>query len=264
MAMANPKIDGKMNRQADIENEQAAANSTVTETSPEFNQFQFYDNFINSQNGYKPEDEQERKAREKRERTNKIIAGVGDMISALANMYYTTKGAPNSFDPKEGLTPKMQARYDMLQKEREARDKEYRSGLERARQLDWQRNLSWQQLQAQRERWRAQDEERKQKAEQLKAQAEEKKKAEDQKNQYTSLAIQFKDDPYRAAYYHALSQGRTQEQAELEGQAVQASYNAKQAEKNRKAAAQAAKKNNKNQKQTSVPSMFVGMKGKNQ
>lgn len=146
----NPKAQGYLNRQADIEKEQAAANSTVTDISPEFNQFQFYDDFIKSQNGYKPEDEQERKAREKRERTNKIIAGVGDMISAIANMYYTTKGAPNSYDPKEGMTPKMQARYDMLQKEREARDKEYYSGLQRARQLDWQRNLSWRQLQEQR------------------------------------------------------------------------------------------------------------------
>lgn len=158
----NPKAQGYLNRQADIKNEQAAANSAETET-PEFKPMQFYDEFINSQNGYKPEDEQERKAREKQERTNKIIAGVGDMISALANMYYTTKGAPNSYDPREGMTPKMQARYDQLQKEREAREKDYLSGLQRARQLDQQYNLSWQQLKEQRERWKAQDEERRQK-----------------------------------------------------------------------------------------------------
>ena len=184
----NPKAQGYLNRQADIKNEQAA-NSTETET-PEYKPMQFYDEFINSQNGYSPETPEQRMKREKQERTNKIIAGVGDMISAIANMYYTTKGAPNSYDSKEGMTPKMQARYDQLQKEREAREKDYLSGLQRARQLDQQYNLSWQQLKEQRERWKAQDEERRQRvAEQkarqeaelkLKIQAEEEKKRHNQ------------------------------------------------------------------------------------
>ena len=164
----NPKAQGYLNRQADIKNEQAAANSTETET-PEYKPMQFYDEFINSQNGYSPETPEQRIKREKQERTNKIIAGVGDMISAIANMYYTTKGAPSSYDPKEGMTPKMQARYDQLQKEREAREKDYLSGLQRARQLDQQYNLSWQQLKEQRERWKAQDEERRQRLAEEKA-----------------------------------------------------------------------------------------------
>ena len=167
----SPKAQGYLNRQADIKNEQAVINSTETEL-PEFNPGQFYDQFINSQNGYTPETPEERLKREKSERTNKIIAGVSDMISALANMYHTTKGAPSFYDPKEGMTPKMAARYDTLQKEREARDKDYQSGLQRARQLDQQYALSYQQLKEQRKRWQQQDEERKRQEEERKARQE--------------------------------------------------------------------------------------------
>ena len=206
---------------------------------------------------------EEQKASARRERTNKVIAGVGDMLSALSNMYFATQGAPNSYNPQNAMLPKMQARYDQLTKDHEARVKDYTSGLQRARQLDQQYQLTWEQLKRQYDRDRVQEERYQQQEAARKAQAEEKERAEDQKNQYRSLAIQFKDDPYKAAYYHALSQGRTQEQAELEGQAVQASYNAKQSEKNRKKTTQTIKKNNKVQKQTTEPSLFKGMKRRN-
>lgn len=56
--------------------------------------------------------EEDRKRVEKRNKTNSIIAGIADVGSALSNLYYTTKGAPDAYDPKNGMSAKAQERYD--------------------------------------------------------------------------------------------------------------------------------------------------------
>ncbi len=65
-------------------------------------------------------DELEKERR--RERRNKTIAAIGDGLSALANMYYTTKGAPDG-TPKTTLSDAARERYDELRKQREQEDK---------------------------------------------------------------------------------------------------------------------------------------------
>lgn len=82
--------------------------------------------------------EAELEAERKRQRRNAVIAAIGDGISALANLHYTGKGAPSSFDPKQGLSAKLQERYDKLNAERRAHDKEWRAGYARAQALDQQ------------------------------------------------------------------------------------------------------------------------------
>lgn len=86
-----------------------------------------YNDFINTIYK-KPETAEERKAREKLERNGKMWTSIGDGISALANLWYTTKGSPNAFTKESALTPKMQERYDKLKKERDAADKEWMAG----------------------------------------------------------------------------------------------------------------------------------------
>lgn len=72
----------------------------------------------------------------KRARTRNVIAALGDGISALANLYYTTKGAPNMLDGKNTLSEKTQARYDKLIQDYKDNLEKYRQGRLKAEQLD--------------------------------------------------------------------------------------------------------------------------------
>lgn len=83
----------------------------------------------------KPDPEQLKKDA-KRSRTRNIIAALGDGISAIANLHYTTKGAPNMYDGKNTLTAKSQARYDKLMQDYKDNLDKYRQGQLKAEQLD--------------------------------------------------------------------------------------------------------------------------------
>lgn len=78
-------------------------------------------------NRNRPETDEERKRREKRERSAKIIAGVTDGIRALGNLYFTTRYAPNAYDHRRdsAMTP-LQEKLEALRRERkEAGDRYY-------------------------------------------------------------------------------------------------------------------------------------------
>ncbi len=83
------------------------------------------------------ETDKREKALEKKQRTRKIVAAIGEGLSALSNLYYTNKGAASTYDPRNSLLPKMQERYDKLKAERLAKDKEEYERLERAHQWDY-------------------------------------------------------------------------------------------------------------------------------
>lgn len=71
----------------------------------------------------RPETEEQKAKREKRERREKLFAAIGDGLSALSNVYFTTQGAPD-MSSKRTLTDAVQGKYDKLKAEREAdRDK---------------------------------------------------------------------------------------------------------------------------------------------
>ena len=75
----------------------------------------------------------EEKKKKKREL---IITSVGDAISALSNLYFTGKGALNSYTGKNTATQQARDRWDKIAKERESKRKEYYDGLFRAQQYD--------------------------------------------------------------------------------------------------------------------------------
>lgn len=67
------------------------------------------------------ETEDQRKAREKRERAQKVIGAVSDGLRALSNLYFTTKGAPNMYHhDKESALAGIDKRHEELKREREA------------------------------------------------------------------------------------------------------------------------------------------------
>ncbi len=77
-------------------------------------------------NQSKPETDEERKKRERKERSQKIWAAVGDGLMSLSNLYFTSRGAPNMYDHKtmSQQTP-LQAQLDKLKAEREANADKY-------------------------------------------------------------------------------------------------------------------------------------------
>ena len=83
--------------------------------------------------------QEELEKRRKKEKRDKLFASIGDGLNALSsivNLYYTTKGAPSMYKPKESLSDKERDRWERLHKEFDAKGKEYAAGMERARRLD--------------------------------------------------------------------------------------------------------------------------------
>ena len=77
-------------------------------------------------NRVKPETEEERKKKERREKSAKIVSAVSDGLQALSNLFFTTRGAPNMYDHKEAsqLTP-LQEKLEKLKAERQANADKY-------------------------------------------------------------------------------------------------------------------------------------------
>lgn len=86
----------------------------------------------------RPETPEEKAAREKREKREAVLSAVGDGISALSNLFFTTKGAPNSYDPRSSMSAAARARWDKLKAEREANLRIYNEGYMRATAMDRQ------------------------------------------------------------------------------------------------------------------------------
>ena len=87
--------------------------------------------------------EELRKQQERRENRGKIFRAIGDGVSALANLYFTTQGAPAvQYDPRGSLSARDVARYDKVEalrredeqrqylREKAARDAELRYLME--------------------------------------------------------------------------------------------------------------------------------------
>lgn len=87
--------------------------------------------------------EKMRQQQERRENRGKIFRAIGDGVSALANLYFTTQGAPAvEYDPRGSLSARDVARYDKMEslrredeqrqylREKAARDAELRLLME--------------------------------------------------------------------------------------------------------------------------------------
>lgn len=68
---------------------------------------------------------EEKAAEAKRERRTKIFSAIGDGIAALANVYFTSKGAPDMYNPSTSMSAKTKAYWDKLNAERKANEDKY-------------------------------------------------------------------------------------------------------------------------------------------
>ena len=83
-----------------------------------------------------PRSEINEKEEEKKQRRAQLAAAIGDGVSALSNLFFTYKGAPNSYTGENNITAQNKVTYDKLKKERDEKYAQYLNGYMRAFQAD--------------------------------------------------------------------------------------------------------------------------------
>ena len=106
----------------------------VTKKAPE--RKMSYVEMFHQMSPYKPPTAEELEKERKKEKRDKVFAAIGDGIAALSNLYFTTKGAPNAFDPRNSLSAKARERWEKLNKEREENARYYMQEAMKAQALD--------------------------------------------------------------------------------------------------------------------------------
>lgn len=95
-----------------------------------------YVEMLQQMSPYKPPTEEELAKERKRRKSQAIISAIGDGISAMSNLYFTTQGAPSMFDGKTTLSSTAQKRWDKIDAERKANSEKYVSAYMQAKQAD--------------------------------------------------------------------------------------------------------------------------------
>ncbi len=84
----------------------------------------------------KAPDERQFEADKKKEKRNRLFAAIGDGISALSNLFFTTQGAPNMYTGKNTMSARSKVRYDKLIDDYEKNKRTYYAGLHNAMLAD--------------------------------------------------------------------------------------------------------------------------------
>lgn len=123
--VANPQTGTSTEQVAPVDEQQ---------TAPESKRLSYVEMF-QQMSPYKPPTPEELEKERKRQKREAIFAAIGEGISAISNLYFTTQYAPNAFDPSKGMAAATKARFDQLKKDREQNQREYMEGFMRA--LKW-------------------------------------------------------------------------------------------------------------------------------
>lgn len=82
----------------------------------------------------RPLSPQEQEKLDKRRRNDAIFSALGDGLSALSNLYFTSQGAYDmSPDPSQSLSAKSKERWDRIKAERDAKDLRFFENVQRRR-----------------------------------------------------------------------------------------------------------------------------------
>lgn len=95
-----------------------------------------YEDMFRKLSPYQPPTKEELEKERKKQKRERVFAAINDGISALSNLYFTTRYAPNMYKPAETQSEKTRKRWDKLTAERNANMTAYINGLMRARQTD--------------------------------------------------------------------------------------------------------------------------------
>ena len=120
-----------------------------------------YEDMFKKLNPYQPPTEQELEKERKKQRREQIFAAIGDGISALSNLFFTTQYAPNMYSGRNTASQRTRERWDKLAAERNANMTAYINGLMKARQADdeyndneraWERQLGLDKIKQERDK----------------------------------------------------------------------------------------------------------------
>lgn len=87
--------------------------------------------------GFTPKTPEELAKERKRQKREAIISAIGDGISAISNLVYTTKYAPNAYTGKDTLSERNRARWEKARKAYDDDLKAWIHGRMAARKADW-------------------------------------------------------------------------------------------------------------------------------
>ena len=114
----------------------AAAVDTEPQGSKKKSAMSYADMFA-AMEPYKEPTKEELEKERKKEKRERLFAAIGDGISALSNLFFTTQYAPNMYDPnKETNSEKVENYWTNLRKEREENRRRYVDGYLKAKQAD--------------------------------------------------------------------------------------------------------------------------------
>lgn len=130
-----PKDAVPVVKKAPLPTEQPTPAGAEAPEAPQPKKMSYFDMF-QRMSPYKPPTAEELENARKKEKRDKVFAAIGDGIAALSNLYFTTKGAPNAFDPRNSLSAKARERWDKLNKEREENARYYMQEAMKAQALD--------------------------------------------------------------------------------------------------------------------------------
>lgn len=110
-----------------------------------------YTDMFTKLNPYQPPTQEELANERKKEKREKVFSAISDGISALSNLYFTTKYAPNMYRHENSQSAKTENKWEKLRANRDAQQNAYIRNLMAARQADderkdkdraWMRQLS--------------------------------------------------------------------------------------------------------------------------
>ena len=125
-----------VNQNPDPENDDDIANIPVVKQDETPKRMSYADMFKAMYGNGEEETEEQKKKRLKRERTNAIIASVGDGLRALSNMYFATKNAKVNHNPEQDMSAAMLKRKQLLDTQREKNRAAWLKGYQKAQELD--------------------------------------------------------------------------------------------------------------------------------
>ena len=98
-----------------------------------------YADMFTTLNPYQPPTQEELANERKKEKREKVFSAISDGISALSNLYFTTKYAPNMYRHENSQSAKTENKWEKLRANRDAQQNAYIRNLMAARQADDER-----------------------------------------------------------------------------------------------------------------------------
>lgn len=138
-------VDGNANGGSNTANSGSGTAATITNTRNRrdqvltdrpFREASHYEQLFEKITPRKPLTAKQLRSSLRREKREKLFSAIGDGISSLANLYFTTQGAPDMYDPKSSLSAASTSRWRQLHKDRQANTEAYINALMKAQQMD--------------------------------------------------------------------------------------------------------------------------------